>query len=118
MEYDNDRLRKRPPKVEFFFWVVLVLLNPLTNSITVFPAAPAMWPIVLLVNLLLFPAYLVYSRIMGPVVSGGAAIYSVPLSRQKSFAVLLSLLYFLVIQAFLLAVYSLILKFPLSPAEK
>jgi sensor histidine kinase YesM len=104
MEYDNDRIRKRAPKMEIFYWVVLILLNPMTNILTVFPTIPALWPVLLLMNLSLLPAYLIYSRIMGQ---------ALITHNRKTFTILLSLLSFLVIQAFLHALYSLILKFHL-----
>jgi two-component system LytT family sensor kinase len=109
MEYDNDRLRRQTPKMEIFYWVLLVLLNPLTNSITVFPRDPIIWPVLLLVNGILLPAYLAYSRIIGLALTA---------RRQRSFLVLMSLLSLLVIQSFLLAVDSFLLKLPLSPGER
>ena len=62
MEYDNDRLRKHTPKMEVFYWVLLLLLAPMTNSLTIFPRSWWMWPVLLLLNGLLLPIYLVYSR--------------------------------------------------------
>ncbi|HEY6899509.1 MAG TPA: sensor histidine kinase [Puia sp.] len=143
MEYDNDRRRKRPPRIEVFYWTLLVLCAPLADSFTAFPYHPAIWPALLLINLLLLPAYIIYSRIMGQTIftqqpalsfqSPPRSSESQPLSFQNQippqsrlrftraralFAVLLSILSFLVIQAFLLAVYSLMTKFPLLPVEK
>src|SRR5258708_16519417 len=109
MEYDNDRPRKQPPKMEIFYWIMLVLLNPLTNSLTVFPTNPSVWLALLLVNLLLLPAYLIYSRIMGPALDS---------RNRKMFTILLSLLSFLVILTFLQAVYSLLLNLYRSPAAR
>jgi hypothetical protein len=103
MEYDNDRLRKKPPRLEIFYWIFLILLYPLVNGVTVFLYQPAIWPLLLLINLLLFPVYLVYSRIMGQALTT---------PTRKGFPLLLSLLTFLVIQAFLLALYALFLKIP------
>ena len=108
MEYDNDRLRKRPPKMEIFYWIVLILLAPLTNSLTLFPRFPGLWPFLLLINGLLFPAYLIYSRIMGQALT----------NRNRKFTILLSLLSFGVILAFLQALYSLIVRIPMPPAIK
>ena len=95
--------------MEIFYWVLLVLLSPLTNSITIFPRDPIIWPVLLLVNGVLLPAYLAYSRIMGLALTA---------RRQRSFLVLMSVLSLLVIQSFLLAVDSFLLKFPLSPGER
>ena len=36
MEYDNDRVIKPVYNIEIFYWVLLVLMNPLVNGITVF----------------------------------------------------------------------------------
>ena len=95
--------------MEIFYWILFILLNPLTNSFTVFPNHPGMWFLLLLVSLLVFPAYLIYSRIMGQALST---------KNRKSFALLLSILIFLVIGTFLLAVYSLIVKFNIPSATK
>lgn len=109
MEYDNDRLRKPADRTELFYWVLLILLNPLISSVTLFPSHAAIWPVLLLVNLLIFPAFLVYSRITGPVL----------LFRQRwKFFSLMSLLSFLIIQLLLFIAYWLILKFPLLPVER
>ncbi len=118
MEYDNDRLRKRAPRLEIFYWVLLVLLQPVTGGVTSFPSAPAAWLLLLLANLLAFPAYVLYARIIGPALPGAEPTEK-KRNRQtgrRRFAVLLTILSFLVIQAFLLAVSSLFLKFPLKPA--
>jgi two-component system, LytTR family, sensor kinase len=109
MEYDNDRKRKRIDKIELFYWVALILINPLANAVTLFLTDIRIWPVLLLVNLAVFPAYLLYSRTMGPVL----------LDRKRViFFILMSTLSFIVIQAFLMAIYSLIAKFPLGPAER
>jgi len=109
MEYDNDRLRKRADKIEVFYWVFLVLVNPLINSVSIFPGDIRIWPVLLLANLAVFPAYLLYPRAMGPVLF---------VRKRYIFFIFMSLFSALVIETFLFAVYSLILKFPLSPAER
>jgi two-component system LytT family sensor kinase len=124
MEYDNDRLRKRPPRLEISYWILLVLLAPLTNSIALFPHSPWMWPVLLLINALLLPAYIVYSRIIGTVLTttNGTTITlrnsRTIRSSRTTFTILLSILSFLVIQAFLHVLYSLILKFDIRPDER
>src|SRR5262249_24200479 len=57
-----------------------------------------LWPFLLMVSLLVFPAYVIYSRIMGSALS---------LPGRRWFPLLLTISSFLVIQAFLLCVYSL-----------
>src|ERR1700743_424647 len=99
MEYDNDKLRKRTPRLEMFYWVILVLLQPMTCVITIFPSKPAVWILPLLVSLLVFPAYVIYAKIVGPTLT------------KRWFTILMTALSFLVIQTFLLAVHSLLLKF-------
>jgi two-component system, LytTR family, sensor kinase len=108
MEYDNDRLRKPVYRTETFYWIFLVLMNTLVNAMTLFFADPRIWPVILGVNLLLFPAYLLYSKVLGPFLF---------FRKRWGFSFLMSLLSMLVIEIFLFAVYTLITKCPLSPAE-
>jgi sensor histidine kinase YesM len=106
MEYDNDRLRKRRPQVETFYWIFLILLQPMTNW--VLSPFRWLWPFLLVASLLVFPAYVIYSRLMG------AALQS---RDRKWFPALLTLSAFLLIQIFLLCVYSLftkVLDFPMK----
>ena len=109
MEYDNDRPRKRAPKAEIFYWILLLLAQPVTNALTVFISAPATWVLLLLVSLLIFPVYLIYSRIMGMALTAPG---------RRWFPVLLTVLFFFITQVFLLAVYSLVLKFPLTIGQR
>ncbi|MBN9384346.1 MAG: sensor histidine kinase [Chitinophagaceae bacterium] len=109
MEYDNDRIRRRTDRIEIFYWILFVLVYPLINGTTLFTRDLHIWPVLLFISLMLFPAYLLYSRIMGSLFltlrRGGAAI-------------LMTILSFLVIGTFLFTIYSVILKFNLSPWEK
>jgi len=109
MEYDNDRVRRRTDKTEIFYWLLFVLINPLINGASLFLRDPRIWPVLLLVSLLLFPAYLLYSRTMGSVFL---------IHQRRGAATLMTILSFLVIQTFLFVVYSLIVKFNLSPWER
>lgn len=106
MEYDNDKPRKRTPRLETFYWIVLVLLQPVTVAVTGFPYMPAAWILLMLAQLLVFPGYLFYGKIAGPMM------------RKREIFVLLTVLFFLAIQAFLLAVSSFFLKFEVKPAER
>jgi two-component system LytT family sensor kinase len=108
MEYDNDKPRKRAPRLEVFFWILLALLQPLTGGITVLSASIAGWLLLLLTSSLVFPAYLIYSKIVGPALGS---------QKKRAFAWLMSVASFLVIQSFLWLVYSLFLKFSLKPPE-
>lgn len=109
MEYDNDRPRKRAPKAEIFYWILLLLVQPVTNAVTVFVTSPSAWTALLFVSLMVFPAYIIYSRIMGQALT---------VSGRRIFAILLTILSFLTIQVFLLAIYSVLLKFPLSIGQR
>lgn len=108
MEYDNDKPRKRAPRLEVFYWILLALLQPLTGGITVLSGSLAGWLLLLLAGSLVFPAYLIYSKIVGPALGS---------QKKRAFAWLMSVLSFLVIQVFLWMVYSLFLKFSLKPPE-
>lgn len=109
MEYDNDRIRPPHPRIELFYWSLFVLINPVANYLTLFLTDWKMGPVLLLVNGVLFPAYLLYARIMGSVFL---------IQRRWGAMTLMGIGSFLVIQTVLFALYSLILKFPLSPAER
>ena len=96
MEYDNDRLRKRRPHLETFYWILLILLQPVTSLVE----SPYRWTwtFLLAASLLVFPGYVIYSRIMGQ---------SLGVKGRRWFPILFTLSAFFVIQAFLLCVYSL-----------
>ena len=108
MEYDNDRIIKPIYRIEIFYWVLLILMSPIINSVTVFTTDWKMWLVLPLVSLAIFPAYLLYSRLMGPFL----------LKRRYIFFVLGSLFFFLIIQTLLLALYSIILKFNVSAVSE
>ena len=109
MEYDNDRPRKRAPRTEIFYWILLLLVQPVTNALTVFINAPSAWLLLLVVSLLIFPVYLIYSRIMGLALTARG---------RRWFPIGMTILFFLIAQVFLLAVYSLVLKFPLTIGQR
>ncbi|MBC7827847.1 MAG: histidine kinase [Chitinophagaceae bacterium] len=108
MEYDNDRIIKPAYKIEIFYWVLLILISPFANGITVFLSDWKIWLVLLFVSLAAFPAYLLYSRLMGAFL----------LQKRYIFFVLGSLFFFLIIQTFLFAIYSIILKFSLPSAAQ
>lgn len=64
MEYDNDRIIKGTYKSELVCWGLFALINPVLNSLGVFPHQPATWIALLVVHLLLVPLYMVYSRVV------------------------------------------------------
>ena len=104
MEYDNDRLRKRRPQVETFYWIFLILLQPMTNWIL--SPFTWLWISLLMVSLLVFPAYVIYSRFMGSALA---------MRGRRWLPYLVTIASFLVIQAFLLCVYSLFGKIVGAP---
>lgn len=104
MEYDNDRLIKPAYTIEIFYWVLLILMHPLVNIVGFFTSQWQMWLVLPLVGLAVFPAYLLFSRLMGPFL----------LQQRYVFFALGSISFFLIIQTFLFAIYSVILKFPVS----
>ena len=64
MEYDNDRVVKGVHKTELYCWLFFVLLNPLVNSLAIFPRQQTAWIALILVNLFISPLYIIYSRII------------------------------------------------------
>ena len=108
MEYDNDRVIKPAYTIETFYWILLVLMNPLVNGVTVFLTEWAAWLVLPVISLAVLPVYLLYSRLMGAFL------------MQKRYLVfsLGSILCFLIIQIFLFTIYSIILKLPMGPTAQ
>ena len=108
MEFDNDRIVKRAYRIEFFYLALLILINPLVNGLVFFSNDPRMWPVLLLVSLVVFPSYVLYSRV----------IVARFLLRRSHFNILPAILFFLILLGFLYVFYSLILSFSLSGIEQ
>ncbi len=66
MEYDNDRKILPTSGVEIFCLVLIGLLWPLVNSVTFFWIDKRIWIALFIVSLFVFPAYLLYSRVLVP----------------------------------------------------
>ncbi len=66
MEYDNDRVVKGVHKTELYCWIFFVLLNPLVNSLAIFPRQQTAWISLILVSLFISPLYIIYSRVIVP----------------------------------------------------
>ncbi|MEJ0106779.1 MAG: sensor histidine kinase [Bacteroidota bacterium] len=109
MEFDNDRLIKRAYKIELFYLVLLILINPLVNCLTTFLTDFRIWAVLLLVNLAVFPAYILYSRFI---------VVRFLFHKRYSFFIPATIVVFSVLLLFLYGLYSLILKFPLSAPEQ
>ena len=101
MEFDNDRIVKRAYRIEFFYLALLILINPLVNGLIFFVNDLRMWPVLLLVSLVVFPSYVLYSRV----------IVAKFLLRQSRFNILPAVIFFLILLGFLYVFYSLILNF-------
>ena len=66
MEFDNDRKVQALYKTEIFFWTILVFLNPIVTTITMFWFHPSFLIALLFINVLCFPAYLFFARFIVP----------------------------------------------------
>lgn len=97
MEFDNDRIIRPYRREEIMYWVLVAVLNPLVSFLTLFYTVPVMLPILLLINIFLFPLYMLFSRWVVP-----RFLFT---KRYVVFAQLCLALY-VVIQLFLMMVYS------------
>src|SRR6478735_8839547 len=102
MEFDNDRPVKHPYRIEFFYWALLAVMNPLISSLTVFVNDAKIWWFLFVVNLFLLPAYILYSVIIVP-------RFLFKKKYIQFFA--LTILFLAIIQLLLFAIYSLIYDF-------
>ncbi|MFT4152679.1 histidine kinase [Parafilimonas sp.] len=109
MEFDNDRPIRHAYKIEMLYWLLLAVISPMVNSLTVFIHNIRIWWVLLLINLFILPAYLFYS----------AFIVRRFLFEKKyiRFSVL-SLLFMSVLLLILSGIYSLMLHFKLNAAEQ
>lgn len=102
MEYDNDRKINPTTKIEIFCWILLGLLNPLVNSLTIFWIDRRIWIVLFFINLLILPAYLLYSRFIVPKF----------LFHQRPIAfIFISIGFFIFVHLFLMAIYAFIMGF-------
>lgn len=108
MEFDNDRIVKRAYRIEFFYLALLILIHPLVNGLIFFAGNFRIWPVLFLVSLVVFPSYVLYSRV----------IVAKFLLRQSRFNIFPAVIFFLILLGFLCVFYSLILSFSLSGAER
>ena len=102
MEFDNDRPVKHPYRIEFFYWALLAVMNPLINCLTVFVNDAKIWWFLFVVNLFLLPAYILYSVIIVP-------RFLFKKKYIQFFA--LTILFLAIIQLLLFAIYSFIYDF-------
>lgn len=109
MEFDNDKIIKPSYRVEIFYWVLLVLLNPLLNGATLFLKGLHLWPILILVNALLFPIYFFYSRII---------VTKFLFQKKKSRFFFYVIVLFVISHLVLSGIYSVFLLFDILPNER
>jgi two-component system, LytTR family, sensor kinase len=105
VEYDNDRILRPPNRIEIFFWAFLGLMNPLFNSLTIFKWDLPIDLLILLVNCLVVPVYIIYSRLIVP-----------RFLNQKPYwkFIIISLGCFFFTQFFIAGIYSIILQLSLT----
>jgi sensor histidine kinase YesM len=102
MEFDNDRPVKRAYRIEILYWILLALMNPLVNCLTIFLHDAKIWWFLFAVNLFLLPAYIFYSLIIVP-------RFLFEKKYIQYFA--LTILFLAIIQLLLFGIYSLIWDF-------
>ena len=102
MEYDNDRKITPTTKIEIFCWIVIALINPLINAFTILWIDPRIWIVLLLINLLMLPAYLIYARIIIP-----KLLYK----QRPILFILASIGFFAFMHLLLMAIYAFIMGF-------
>jgi len=66
MEFDNDRLIKPTYKIEIFYWIFVFLFYPLINFFSFFSADIIFLPLLLVINLFIFPFYFLYAKVIIP----------------------------------------------------
>jgi two-component system, LytTR family, sensor kinase len=109
MEYDNDTLRRRTSRIETFCWIVVALLAPVTECITMLTAHWASCADAIVVGGLIFPLYLLYARFVG-------VLFLQP--RSRFLAWLLSIGSFFVIQFYIFGLYAILRTFVCYPEQK
>src|ERR1700722_10606832 len=109
MEYDNDTLRRRTSRTEIFGWIVISLLSPVTDCITMLTAHYASCIVAIVAGGLIFPLYLLYARFVGTLFLD---------HRRRILAWLLSIGCFFIIQLYIFSLYALMRQFQLYPEQQ
>lgn len=97
MEYDNDRVIKSTPAIEIAGWIFFVLLQPLVNSLGIFPRQPSAWLVILTANILLLPLYMIYAKLVVP---------RLLFTKRYPLFGLFTFLFFLTVHALLVPLYA------------
>jgi two-component system, LytTR family, sensor kinase len=96
MEYDNDRIIRGTYKSELYCWFAFLLINPLANSLGVFPHQKSAWIVLTAISLFLLPLYILYSRLI---------VTKFLFKRKYLLYALLTGLFILIIHALLFIIY-------------
>lgn len=99
MEFDNDRRIRPYRKSEILYWVLVVLLNPIISWLTFFYRNIWFLPALLIINLVVFFAYMLFSRVVVP---------RFLFTKKHQWFSVFCLAFWGVIQLFLLMIYSFI----------
>jgi LytS/YehU family sensor histidine kinase len=99
----------RGPRAVSVFWLPLILITPLVNSVLLFPTDIRMWVILFNISLALWPLYMLYAR---------EAVWNQLVARRYWIFGLLSVGFFAGLHALLLGAYALLSLCPLNAAEK
>ena len=102
MEFDNDRPVKKAYRIEILYWILLALMNPLVNSLTVFLHDAKIWWFLFAVNLFLLPAYIFYSVII---------VRRFLFEKKYILFFTLTILFLAIVQLLVFTIYSLIWDF-------
>jgi two-component system, LytTR family, sensor kinase len=102
MEYDNDRIVKGTYKTELYCWFLFVLINPLINSLGIFPHKKIAWLLLMIIGFLLLPLYILYSRII---------VIKFLFTRKYPEYGILTVLFFLLIHSLLFLLYKIVQSF-------
>jgi hypothetical protein len=109
MEYDNDTLRRRTSRIEIFGWIVIGLLSPVTDCITMLTAHYASCITAIVVGGLIFPLYLLYARYVGVLFLD---------HRRRILPWLLSIGSFFVIQLYIFSLNAIMRTFVCHPEQQ
>ncbi|HEV3250841.1 MAG TPA: sensor histidine kinase [Puia sp.] len=111
LKYDipNDKRLEPISKIELFSWFFIGIINPVINWVTFFPGNLKMALLLFLTNLLILPVYILFARIIFP-------DFLFP-NKLLSF-IFLSIAFFIVIDAWMAGINSIILGFPISPGVR
>lgn len=95
MEYDNDRIIKGTYKQEVLCWALVLVIYPLLTGLIAFPRNGEVWVVLLVIQLMMMPGFILYSRWLVPKFLFVKRYTSFALSSTIVFIVLHGLLFVL-----------------------